>query len=103
MTAYGTTHTPEEATVYVCDLDMFVEVHILEESRAVLSLDICARTTVIRINGIQVSHRESTTGKKGAPDRIASRGGAVRIRTGGMELSLWYVFTRLLRVETEKR
>ena len=39
MTANGTTHTTEEATVYVCDLDMFVDVQVLkEESTAELSL-----------------------------------------------------------------
>ena len=29
MTATGTTHTTEEATVYVCDLDMFAQVQLL--------------------------------------------------------------------------
>ena len=38
MTAIGTTHTTEEATVYVCDLDMFVQVQFLRESPAILSL-----------------------------------------------------------------
>ena len=38
MTANGTTHTTEEATVYVHDLDMFVEFRLLIESPAVLSL-----------------------------------------------------------------
>ena len=38
VTAIGTTHTTKEATVCVCDLDMFVEVQVLKESPAVLSL-----------------------------------------------------------------
>ena len=38
VTASGATHTTEEATVFVCDLDMFVEVQLLKESHAVLSL-----------------------------------------------------------------
>ena len=36
MTANGTTQTTQEATVYVCNLYMFVR--LLEESPAVLSL-----------------------------------------------------------------
>ena len=38
MTAKGTAHTTEEATVYVGDLDMFVQVPLFKESPAVLSL-----------------------------------------------------------------
>ena len=38
LTANGTSHTTEEATVYVFDLDMFVQVQLLKESPAVLSL-----------------------------------------------------------------
>ena len=38
MTANGTTHTTEDVTVYVCDLDMFVQVQWLKESPALLSL-----------------------------------------------------------------
>ena len=38
MTANGTSHATEEATVYVCDLDMFVQVQALKESLAVLWL-----------------------------------------------------------------
>ena len=38
MTANGTTHTTEKATVCVCDLGMFVQVQLLKESPAVLSL-----------------------------------------------------------------
>ena len=38
MTANETTHTIEEATVYVWDLDMFAQVQLLKESPAVLSL-----------------------------------------------------------------
>ena len=38
MTANSTTHTTEEATVHVCDLDFFVQVQLLRESPAVLSL-----------------------------------------------------------------
>ena len=30
MTTIGTTHTAEEATVYVCDLDKFVQSSIIE-------------------------------------------------------------------------
>ena len=36
--ANGTTHTTEEATVCVCDLDMFVHIQLLKESPAVLPL-----------------------------------------------------------------
>ena len=38
MTANGTTRTTEGATVHVCDLEMFVQVRLLKESPAVLSL-----------------------------------------------------------------
>ena len=38
MTANGTTHTTEEATVHVCDLDVFVQVRLLTTSPAVLSM-----------------------------------------------------------------
>ena len=38
MTAYGTTHTTEEAAGYVYDLDMCIEVQLLKEPTAVLSL-----------------------------------------------------------------
>ena len=38
MTANGTTHTTEEATVCICDLDMFVQVQLLKASPAALSL-----------------------------------------------------------------
>ena len=38
MTANGTSHTAAEATVHVCDLDMLVQVQLLIESSAVLSL-----------------------------------------------------------------
>ena len=38
MTANGTTHATEEATVTVCDLNMSVQAHFLKESPAVLSL-----------------------------------------------------------------
>ena len=38
LTANGTTHMTEEATVYVCGLDMIVQVQLLEESSAELSL-----------------------------------------------------------------
>ena len=38
MTAHGTTRTIEEATVCVCDLDMFVQVPLSKESPAVRSL-----------------------------------------------------------------
>ena len=38
MTANGTTHSTAEATEYVCDLDMCVQVQFLKESPAVLSL-----------------------------------------------------------------
>ena len=39
MAANGTTHTTEETTVYVCDLEMFVQVQLLKASPAVLSLE----------------------------------------------------------------
>ena len=38
MGANGSTHTTGEATVYVCDLDMFVQGQSLKESPATLSL-----------------------------------------------------------------
>ena len=37
LTANGEVQTNEEATVYVCDLDLFVTVQILENTPAVLS------------------------------------------------------------------
>ena len=40
MTANGTTHTTEEATLYVCDLDMSVQVQSFKESPAILSLGV---------------------------------------------------------------
>ena len=45
MTANGTTHTTEEATEYVSDLDMFVQVQFLKDSPTVLSLGNCERET----------------------------------------------------------
>ena len=36
MTANGTAHTTEEATEYVCDLEMIVQVQLLRESPAIL-------------------------------------------------------------------
>ena len=39
MTASGTTHIMEEATVHVFDLDMFVQAPFLKESPTVLSLE----------------------------------------------------------------
>ena len=38
MTAHGTIQTAEEATVCVCDLDMFVQGQLLQASAVVLSL-----------------------------------------------------------------
>ena len=38
-TANGTTQTTEQATDNVCDWDMFVEIQLLKESTAVLSLE----------------------------------------------------------------
>ena len=38
LTALGTTRATGEATVFVCDLDMFVQVQLLRESPALLSL-----------------------------------------------------------------
>ena len=38
MSAHGTTHMTEDVTVYVCDLDMFVQDELLKESPVVLSL-----------------------------------------------------------------
>ena len=37
ITANGEVHTNEEATVYVHDLELFVMVHIVEDTPAVLS------------------------------------------------------------------
>ena len=56
MTATGTSHATGEATIHVCDLDMFVQGHFVTESPAALSLGYCAKKTVTRMNGIQVSH-----------------------------------------------
>ena len=62
MTANGTTHTTEEATVHVYDLDVFVQFQWLKESLAELSVwKDCARRAVFRMNGIQVSHHISST------------------------------------------
>ena len=60
MTANGTTHTTEEATVYVCDLDMFVQVQVLKESPAVLWLGKLWKQTASRLIGTQVSHSISS-------------------------------------------
>ena len=38
MTANGTTHTIEEATENVCDMDMVVQAQFLQESPAALDL-----------------------------------------------------------------
>ena len=37
MTAHGTAHTTEEATVYVYDLDTFVQVKLLKNTRGALA------------------------------------------------------------------
>ena len=60
-TANGTTHTTEEATLNFCDLNMFVEFQWRKESPAVLSRWVfCAKKSVTRMNGIQVSHHVSS-------------------------------------------
>ena len=57
MTANGTTHTTEEVTVFVYDLDMSVQVQLLKESPTVLSLGkVCEPKRFLRMSGIQVSH-----------------------------------------------
>ena len=58
MTANGTTHATEEATVHVFDLDMFVEVVLLKESPAVLSLAKLFEENSYS-TGIEVSHQIS--------------------------------------------
>ena len=63
MTANGTTHTIEEANVDVSNLDMFVQVQLLTEppvSPSPGNLFNCAKKTVTRMNGIQVSHHVSS-------------------------------------------
>ena len=60
MSADGTTRTTEEATIYVCDLDMFVQFHLVKEPPAVLSLGTLCEKTVTRMNIIQVSHHISS-------------------------------------------
>ena len=47
-------HATEEATIYVNDLDMFLQVPLLKESPAVF----CVTETVVRMNGIQVTMGE---------------------------------------------
>ena len=53
--------TAEEATIYVCDLDMLVEVQLLKESHPELSLGNCAKKTVVRMKTSRsaiISHHE---------------------------------------------
>ena len=61
VTANGTIHTTEEATVYVCDLDMLVQVFFFWKNHLRYSRWVtCAKITDIRRNGIQVSHQISS-------------------------------------------
>ena len=57
MTANGTARTIGEATVCVCDLDIFVEGQLLKES---LRYSRCEKKAVTRMNDIQVSHHISS-------------------------------------------
>ena len=60
-TANTLTHTTEEATENVSDLDMFVKVQWLKESPAVLFVgQLVLRQTAIRTNDIQVTHHISS-------------------------------------------
>ena len=63
MTAYGTTHTTEEAAGYVYDLDMCIEVQLLKEPTAVLSLG-----QMCEVNG------PSSEGRPGQPSYIVKIG-----------------------------
>ena len=53
MTANGTAQTTEDATVYVCDLDILVQVQLLKELPAVLSLG-----TLCEANGYSYDSHE---------------------------------------------
>ena len=61
ITSNGSTHTTEEAVVYVNDLDMFVTVPLLEVTPTVLYLDTLRRTWGVHTSGkktkIQISSR----------------------------------------------
>ena len=49
-TAISTTHTTEEATVHVCDLDMFVQVQLMKEiTPRYCRMVICTKKTITRI------------------------------------------------------
>ena len=62
MIARVTTHTTEEATVYVCDLDLFVQIQLLTESPAELSLgNLCEESGYSKgwhSRSAMISHRE---------------------------------------------
>ena len=59
--ANGTTHTTDEATENVCDLNMSALVQLLKEAlRSILAGKTCAKKTVIRLSDIQVSHHSSS-------------------------------------------
>ena len=60
MSANGTTYTAEEATVFVCDLDMLVQTQLLKESPVVLSLGKLCEEMVTRLTGFQVRHHISS-------------------------------------------
>ena len=55
-----TTETTGETTLYVNDLNMFVDFQFLKESPAERSLEHCARRVVFRLRGVQVSHHISS-------------------------------------------
>ena len=60
VTANGTTHTREEATVSVCALDMSVKVQLLKESPAVLSLGKLCEENSYSYEWLRCSHRISS-------------------------------------------
>ena len=59
MSANVTTHKTEEATLSVNDMDMFVDVQLLEDSPAVLSLENIARRTITSMSRDQGSLHSS--------------------------------------------
>ena len=61
MTVNGTAQMTEEATVYFCGLDLFVQVQLLKESPVVPSLGNNAQKTALRMNASRsaiTSHQE---------------------------------------------
>ena len=52
MIAKGTTHTAEEATVYVCDLDMFCSSSIMDRNTRGTFAWKFVREAVVEVDGI---------------------------------------------------